>query len=100
MQATKGGGFATPNEEGTVIGGSYFDLQPSEDTFGKYSCLLLLGNHSLGFAQPGYGIGLILRSKRIPAEAQDMYTRIGHLSLSSTGVDWLKDLERRVITLE
>jgi hypothetical protein len=100
VRATKAGGFATLNETGAVIGGSTFDLQPSEDTLGKYCCLLLLDNHSLRFASHRYGIGLILRSKRMPSEAQDTYTRMGYLSLSSTGIDWLKELDRRVITLE
>jgi hypothetical protein len=69
-------------------------------TVGKYSCLLLLDNHSPRFASHRYGIGLILRSKRMPAEAQDTYTRMGYLSLSSIGIDWLKKLERRLITLK
>jgi hypothetical protein len=98
--ATKGGGFATLNEAGAVIGGSTFDLQPSEDTLGKYSCLLLLDNYSARFASHRYGIGLILQSKPMLAEAQDVYTRMGYLSLTSTGIDWLKELERRLITLE
>ena len=100
VRATKAGGFATLNETGAVIGASTFDLQPSEDTFGNYCCLLLLDNHSPRFASHTYGIGLILRSKRMPSEAQDTYPRMGYISLSSTGIDWLKELERRVITLE
>ena len=100
VRATKGGGLATLNEAGAVIGGSTFDLQPSKDTLGKYSCLLLLDNHSPRFASHRYGIGLILRSKRMPAEAQDTYTRMGYLSLSSIGIDELKELERRLITIK
>jgi hypothetical protein len=51
VRAAKACGFATLNEVGTVIGGTKFDLQPSEDTLGKYSCLLLLDNLSDGGSQ-------------------------------------------------
>jgi hypothetical protein len=97
-RAAKACGFATLNEAGTVIGGTHFDLQPSEDTLGKYICLLLLDNHSPRFVSCRYGIGLILQSKLRPAEAQDTYTRTGHIDLSPAGIDWLKEVERRLIT--
>jgi hypothetical protein len=92
-------GFATLNEAGAVIEGSTFDLRPSEDTLGKYSCLLLLDNHSSRFVSYRYGTGLLLQSKRMPGEALDTYmcnlTRVANqLLFRSIEISILKFVRR------
>lgn len=100
VSATKGGGFATLDETGQVIGGSRFDLQPTEDSLGMYSCLLLLESRSLReTSDPRYGTGLLLRAKPRPTEAQNTYMRVGTVSLSAAGIDWLRGVESNLITL-
>ena len=99
--ATKAGGFATLTEAGIVIGGSHFDLQPSEDTLGMYSCLPLLDvQRPLAEFGGRYGIGLLLKPKFNPTDAQETYTRVGYVSLSHVGIAWLNEVERRCIALQ
>jgi hypothetical protein len=100
VYSTKAGGFATLSETGALLGGSKFDLRPTEDTLGTYSCLLLLDcRHSSEALDLSYGIGLLLRPKPRPTEAQRTYVRMGTVSLASAGIDWLREVERSLVTL-
>jgi Heterokaryon incompatibility protein (HET) len=94
----KGGGLATLNEAGVLIGGSRFDLQPTQSSLGHYSCLLLL-DCILDLDASRYGVGLLLRTNMRPYDTQHTYTRVGRVTLGTAGVEWLRQVELESVCL-
>ena len=87
-------GLATLDATGRVVGGSKFDLLPTEDSLGSYSCLLLLE-----FPDSKYGIGLLLNAKSSPTDAPKTYVRVGTVCLSPRGISWLREIKPKPVTL-
>ncbi len=84
------------DETGHVVGGARFDLQPTEESMGNYSVVLLLESMTNYGPNPTrYGIALFLSA----SNQTDTFVRVGRVSVSPRGIDWFKSVGRQNITL-